>query len=193
MAKEEKLRVFMRRKQLVRFAKSFDSGRTQGYIVGVSADLVLVLRVGDGIRFDGFEVHRIRDVRRMQEDYRADFVEVVIKRRRERRPVKPRIQLGRFAEVLRSAGRHYKLITIHRQRIDPEICQIGSVVDVGAHRVTLHEIRPDATWRDDLDDYALREITRIDFGGDYEDALGLVCGVPAQPNHRLQLTGNVRE
>jgi len=180
MATEGEFRALMRRKQLVRFARRFDSWLTTGYIVGVSSDLFLLLLIGDRIRYDGYQVHRIRDVRRLQDEPRSGFVETVIKRRRDRRPAKARIRLGCFGEVLRSAGRHYPLVTINRERIDPDICQIGAVVDVSDHRVTLREIRPDASWWGDLDDYALREITRIDFGGDYVDALSLVCGVPPQ-------------
>lgn len=178
MASEGELRALMRRKQLVRFGKCFDSPHAIGYIAGVGSGLFMLHRVGDTIRFDGYQVHRIRDVRRMQADPHADFVEAVINKRRDRRPTKPRVRLGGFGDALRSAARRYPLVTIHRERVDPDICQIGAVVAVGEHRVTLHEIRPDASWRDGTNDYALREITRVEFGGDYEDALALIGGLP---------------
>jgi hypothetical protein len=50
------------------------------------------------------------------------------------------------------------------------------VVEVRKGGVTLLEIGPDAVWDDQLETYRLNEITRVDFGGDYENALHLVGG-----------------
>jgi hypothetical protein len=44
--------------------------------------------------------------------------------------------------------------------------------------MSLLEINPDATWDDTPSEYRLSEITRVNFGGDYEDALYLVGGSP---------------
>ena len=41
------------------------------------------------------------------------------------------------------------------------------------------EINPDATWDEKPNEYKLSEITRVDFGGDYEKALYLVGGLAA--------------
>ncbi len=79
-----------------------------------------------------------------------------------------------LAELLLTANRAFPLVTIHREKVDRSACWIGRVVDVGKARVTLLEIGPDATWDDRLETYRLSEITRVDFGGDYEDALHLI-------------------
>jgi hypothetical protein len=73
-----------------------------------------------------------------------------------------------------TASRAFPLGTIHREKVDGAACWIGRVVDVAKGRVTLLEIGPDATWDDRLQTYRLSEITRVDFGGDYEDALYLI-------------------
>ena len=44
-------------------------------------------------------------------------------------------------------------------------------MEVSKGHVSLLEIGPDADWDDRLETYNLREVTRIDFGGDYEQAL----------------------
>jgi hypothetical protein len=44
--------------------------------------------------------------------------------------------------------------------------------------VSLLEIGPDAAWDNESETYRLSEITRVDFGGDYEEALHLVGGSP---------------
>jgi hypothetical protein len=69
------------------------------------------------------------------------------------------------------------LVTIHRERVDRGVCWIGRVIGVDRGCVKLLEIRPDATWNDEPEVYRLSEITRIDFGGGYAEALKLVGGL----------------
>lgn len=60
-------------------------------------------------------------------------------------------------------------------------CRIGRVLHVDRRRVRLLEITPEATWEEKPGDVRLAEITRVDFGGDYEDALCAVGGEPPGP------------
>lgn len=50
--------------------------------------------------------------------------------------------------------------------------------------MSLLEIGPDALWDDEPETYRLSEITRVDFGGAYEEALHLVGGFPLTGEHR---------
>jgi hypothetical protein len=186
MATANELRAFMRGKRMVRFERRFEPNFITGYVVDVAADLFLLLHVDDSIRFNGFQVCRNRDVRRLRAEPRADFIQTVLRRRRDRRPVKPRLRLDDFSEVLRSAARHVPLVTIHRESVDPGVCHIGAVVEVGERRVVLREIGTDGTWDPCLEEYALREITRVDFGGAYEDALLIVGGRPPRDDKMQQ-------
>jgi len=174
---------------MVRFERRFDPHSTTGYVVGVGAHLFLLVHIDDSIRFDGFQVHRHRDVRKLRAEPNASFLEAALKRRRAVRPAKPRLRLHDIRQLIRAAGRHFPLLAIHREQVDPDVCQIGAVMDVGERRVTLREIRPDGTWRSELDHYALREITRVDFGGSYEDALHVVGGRAPPANGPQQPTG----
>jgi hypothetical protein len=140
-------------------------------------------------RFDGFQVFLIRDIRKLRVEPYATFKATALKRRRDRRPVKPRLRLDDFRQVIRSAGRRFPLVTIHREQVEPRVCQIGAVVDVEGRRVVLREIRPDGTWMHRAAAYALREITRVDFGGAYEQALHVVGGRPPRANKTQQPTG----
>jgi hypothetical protein len=63
---------------------------------------------------------------------------------------------------------------------------IGRVMGIDRGRVSLLEISPDAIWEKRPSEYPLREITRVNFGGDYEDALAMVGGSPSQANNRLE-------
>ena len=78
--------------------------------------------------------------------------------------------------ILESAGAIYPLVTIHREEAEADVCHVGQVVATNRTQVALLEIGPDARWDRKASMHALREITRINFGGSYEDALLLVGG-----------------
>jgi hypothetical protein len=52
------------------------------------------------------------------------------------------------------------------------------VIGVSKSRLSLLEVGPDAVWDEKPAEVLLREITRVDFGGGYEEALHLVGGNP---------------
>jgi hypothetical protein len=141
----------------------------------------LLALVGDNLRFNGFNCIRYRDVRELEVPARyAAFAESALKLRGQVIPRPPKVKLGSTSELLTTAGRAFPIITIHRENVDSDICQIGRVVAVEKDKVELLEINADAHWDSRPLGYKTREITRVDFGGSYEDALMLVGGPPSQ-------------
>jgi hypothetical protein len=167
-------------KVLVRFTRPFERGSVHGYVVDIGPQFFIVALVSAGIRFDGFQCFRLSDVRRLQVPGRyAAFAEAALKRRGERIPNKRRVVVTSLSKLLQTANRAFPLVTIHREQVDPDVCQIGRVVEVRNGRLSMLEIGPDAVWDEKPETYRLTEITRVDFGGDYEEALHLVGGLPA--------------
>jgi hypothetical protein len=122
---------------------------------------------------------RLSDVRRLSvpSPY-AGFAVAALLKRGERIERKPRISLKSTDQLLRSANRLFPLVTIHQERVNPDTCKIGRVVGVSKSHVSLLEIGPDAVWEEKPTEIPLRRITRVDFGGGYEDALHIVGGAP---------------
>lgn len=173
--KKSQLAFALRNKLLVRFASALDRGTVNGYVLDIGPQFFLIALVSDGIRPNGFQCYRLSDIRKLRvPDKYARFHEAVLKKRGMRFPKKPRVDVSSLAELLLTASRAFPLVTIHREKADPRACWIGRVVDVGKGRVTLLEIGPGATWDDRLETYRLSEVTRVDFGGDYENALYLI-------------------
>lgn len=168
----------MRERRFVRFSCRFEETPIRGYVLDIGPRFFLLALVSDRIWFDGFECLRVADVSDVRSDPHAAFAEAALKRRGERMPAKPRVKLTKVEELLWSANRTFPLVTIHREKVDPDVCHIGRVVAIGHGKVSLLEINPDATWDAQPTDYRLSEITRVNFGGDYEGALHLVGGEP---------------
>jgi len=110
----------------------------------------------------------------------ARFAEAALRKRRERVPKKPHVSVASIEELVSSAGRVFPFVTIHREKVNPSACWIGRILGIEHGRVSLLEISPDATWEDKPSTYQLKEITRVNFGGDYENALNLVAKDPGQ-------------
>ncbi len=172
-----RLRGALRKKLLVKFTRPFEAGAVNGYVLSVGPRFFLVAVVDDYIRFNGFECFRTSDVRRLEVPHKhAKFAEAALKKRGERMPKKPAVRLASTEALLLSSSRAFPLVTIHREQVDPEVCWVGQVVGVAKGSVSFLEISSDATWYRTPTDYKISEITRVDFGGQYEEALHLVGG-----------------
>jgi hypothetical protein len=165
------------RTKLVRFSRPFEQGTIIGKVLDVGPEFFMLALVADNVQYDGFQCFRIRDVRQIElSDAGADLFERALRMRGDRAPKKPKLNLESLEHLLRTAGKAFDLITIAREKIDPDICHIGSVIGVSKERLTLHEIGPAADWDDVFESYRLNEITQVAFGGGYEQALALVGG-----------------
>jgi len=181
VSRTARLATALRDKTLVKFTRPFEDGAVSGYVLDIGPCWFLLALVGESIRFDGFQCLRLSDVRELRIPHsEAAFFEAALKKRGERFPKRPLIRVASVEQLLLSASRLFPLVTIHREKVAPDVCHIGRVVGIEAGKVSLLEITPDATWDTEATPYRLREITRVDFGGQYEDALPVVGGLPAR-------------
>jgi hypothetical protein len=166
----------------IRFRRRFEKSDIRGYVLDIGPKFFLLALVSDRIHFDGFELFRINDVHNLRPDPYADFAEAALNKRRERIPRKPKINVQDIEKILLSAGRAFPLVTIHREKVDPRVCWIGRIFGVQKKVVSILEINPHASWDAEPTLYRLSEITRVNFGGDYENALYMVGGEPPRKN-----------
>ena len=130
MAKaRSKLARAHREKLLVAFTRPFEQGSILGYVVDIGPKFFLMTMIApDEFRFNGFSCLRLADVRNLSVPHKySAFVETALKKLRERLPKKPHVVLGSLSELLLSASEHFPLVTIHRERVNPEVCYIGRV------------------------------------------------------------------
>ena len=175
-SRASKLTAALEARQFVRIHRRFDAFGIRGYVLAVGPTFFLLALVNDRLRYDGFECFRIADLESIERDPYADFAEAALRARGLRKPRLPKIKLDSLSELLESAARIFPLITVHLEVTEPDICHIGQVVATNRSQVALLEIGPDAEWESEATTYRLKDITRVNFGGDYEGALHLVGG-----------------
>ena len=162
--------------QVVDFKRrKIDDTYLRGFVIDYSDSLTLLNVLDSNFYLNGFSVIRNSDVTGYRTYDRDDCFLNQALRLKSVKPVRrPKVDLTNWALLLLTAQKILPLLTIHREAISRDICHIGRLVSVTEKTFTLYDIDPDASW-----DRAYRrrfaDLTRVDFGGGYEDALWRVA------------------
>ena len=174
---------------LTRFERSdIEEGDFDGYVIAMSDDLFLFAVLDDLIVMNGFSVLNIGDVTSIEvpaSNHR--FKEAALRIREDSVGQIPQIDLSSFRSVIETASQTFPLVSIFIEDGEPGVCYIGRVVSVNDEVLSLHEITPNAEWDPEPTLHDIADITRVDFGGRYEDALYQVGGEPPRKAARRRL------
>ncbi|MEP0074073.1 MAG: hypothetical protein ABJN96_03110 [Marinomonas sp.] len=148
-------------------------GWTDGFVVDANEEMVLLQLVDDSVRLNGYQILFLEDISDFAHPAPFnDFQKKVLALRGEE-VVDPEVDLDDLAVLLIDISEEFGLVTLHREEVEPDSCEIGRVIRADAVTYELEEIGSDARWFDDTFEYDLYDITRIEFGGAYEEALML--------------------
>jgi hypothetical protein len=156
------------------------ASRTIGFVVDYSEDWILfhVLNT-DVFELNGYSVIRCGDVK----DYRA-FDKSWLWQNRAVHQFKlnpsrpPGILLNSLPALLESIGKRYALITIHPEKVKPDVCYIGPLLSMAKATFTIDDLDQNAEWSGPRR-LKFSDVTRVDFGGGYEAALAATA--PKRP------------
>jgi len=173
----EKLLTAQKKKIIVQFTRPFETGEFSGFVMDIGPKFFVLASLDDGFAFESYSCLRIKDVRRLQCPAKyAEFYTAARKLRGDKRPRKIVLDLSSIGSILTSAAP--SLLTIHREKRDPDTCNIGYLVSHDEKTLEMIEIAPGAKWEAEPSYFSLKEITRIDLPGPYERALIAVGGYP---------------
>jgi hypothetical protein len=161
--------------QITRRIKGAD--RLEGFFVAVGQRwLLLHLVTPHGFHLDGYTALRTADLRSSKPwgGKKNGFPGRALAYF-EQSPVLPDgIDLTTTKTLIETAAERWPMVTIHVEVDDPQVCFIGKPLAVTSRTLRLLEITPAAKWDSEPTGYRLRNITRIDFGGRYEEVLHAV-------------------
>ena len=162
------------RKNVVRIFRDEIDGPdnwTDGFIIAANEEMVLMQLIDDGVHLNGYQILFLEDISDfMHPAPFNDFQKRVLEIRGEEIE-DPEVDLDDLAVLLMDISEEFGLVTIHREEVDSDGCEIGRVLRADATTFELEEIGSDARWFDETYEYDLYDITRIEFGSAYEDAL----------------------
>jgi hypothetical protein len=141
-----------------------------GFAIGLSDRFLLLHLVEQTIQLNGYTVMRLADITSWEDHPYGEFVLQALRGRGEAVRPLDSFPLDDHATVLGTVKERWPLVAIHTEKADSTRCWIGRVVDCSAEELVLRKINPLAQWIE-LERFRYRDITRIDWGGLYEQAL----------------------
>ncbi|KJZ10696.1 MAG: hypothetical protein ACPGUE_18455 [Marinomonas sp.] len=147
---------------------------SDGFIIDANEEMVLLQLVDDSIRLNGYQILFLEDISDFVHPAPFNDFQKKVLELREEEAQNPEIELGDLSQILLDISEDFGLVTLHREELESDSCEIGRVVKADEVSFELEEIGSDARWFDETYEYDLYDITRIEFGGAYEEALLLV-------------------
>jgi hypothetical protein len=163
--------------RLVRIARDdFDEEGHTGYIVATGRSWFAIEMVTHSARFDGMACMRYSDVTSVEHELHATYLERALEARGAVRATQAPVDLSSLPAIITSSAKAFPVITLHvpSEEIRYE-CFIGKVIAINAETVDFCHITRDGQWEEFLREIPFTEIVRVDFGGDYEEALFLAA------------------
>lgn len=151
-----------------------DSERIDGFVLAIGEKWVALASL-DGIRLDGWCLLRLKDIQAVSIDPDS-LATNVLKAREQWPPPGADVSLDDVVLALRSASEAAPLISIMVEFDRSDIMWVGSVTEIGKDSLRFLEVSTQAAWQIKPRAIDLEDVTRIEFGGFYEEGLALVVG-----------------
>ena len=180
MRRSSVLTLSVERRRVVQFVRGFESPGDHliGVPIAVGDVWVVLVRIDDRIAPAGFDALRVDDIRVVRETFRGrSFYIRGLRARRYSIPALPDLDLGSTAGLLRSVSRFFSLLVLSREGLSPDTVDVGVLARASGRTSSLRLIRPNAQWIRGHSVYQNADITRVGFGGEYEETLAAVAGL----------------
>ena len=155
--------------------KKIDKHRLRGFVLDYSEELTIINVLTDDYFLNGYTVIRNKDITKHDVYCNPEyFLCRALKLKGMVPDPLPSVDLTNWQTLLTTANSLFSLITIRREKVSPNTCNIGKISRFGKKHFHLYEIDTVALW-DQEEKYRFKDLTKVDFGGGYEDALWRVA------------------
>jgi hypothetical protein len=164
VAKQDQQPVTVRRKHL-------DADMDSGFVLAITDEWVIFQDLAESVGLDAVVLLRLDHVTKVEPHENRAFV--------NRAVAGLGVPLAEFecppeastGDLLRLVTARAGLVCIYLETRDDYWLNIGRVLRIAEKRMDLHFIGRDGVWADFVDSWKLSDITRIEFGGRYIQAL----------------------
>jgi len=164
--------------RLVRSGREAPGAHASGVPVAVGRAWVVIARLSDDVRIDGFEAQRIADLSQIERKFRgrAFFIRA-LRVKQAHLPSAVGLATHSTRALLESARRLFPLVGVYREPGTAGV-DIGRIVDLSPAGFRMRVLNPNAEFDDRVDRFKYADITRVIFGGEYENTLARVAAIP---------------
>ncbi len=151
----------------------------EGFVVGLGHEWVALARLSDTIELDGWTLLRLHDLSSVKiTPDREAFAIRALEAREQWPPAAPPVRLDDVADVISDVTGIAPMLSVHCELDRPDVCWVGAVRRLEGKTLRLLEVTTQAGWARAESSFDLDDVTRLDIGGGYEEALHLVAGAP---------------
>lgn len=132
------------RKNVVRiFREELDGpdSWSDGFVVDANEEMVLLQLVDDSVRLNGYQILFLEDISDFAHPAPFNDFQKRVLALREEEVVDPEVDLDDLAVLLMDISEEYGLVTLHREEVEPDSCEIGRVI-----RADARDIRTGRDW-----------------------------------------------
>ncbi|MER7281001.1 hypothetical protein ABT369_41860 [Dactylosporangium sp. NPDC000244] len=160
--------------ELLRVGRLWSDGTFEGYVGAVAETWAALHVLDDNIYLDGFAAVRLDDVTSLERRGGPEAFAARSLALDDSWPPPPPpadVDLTSVRRILITAAQRYRVVSIYIERDDPDVVFVGRVAGFNDKTLMLLELTAKAEWLKEPSAWRLDEITRIDFGGEYERKL----------------------
>jgi len=174
----DELKKALKNKSLIRvFRDQIDGDEiySDGYVVDLSNDWVLLHFLDERIVFDGYCLLRLCDISKISQVDNFKFIEraIELKGLKKAQKVELKNSILSFSYFLEEISRLHGLVALSEEISDPNSSYVGKIGKIELDKVELRNISTTGEWLN-TEIFDTSNITRVDFGGEYLNALNLV-------------------
>ena len=160
--------------ELVRIERSIELADTLvGHVVSQGLRWALISVLADG-RANGWVALRVHDIERIEVADGGRFIRRGLEFEGSWPPPRPAADVrlsGGTRALVESVAASFCLLTAYQERIDPVTMHVGRPSSFSADALVWQAMDPAACWDPDVTVLRSAQVTRLDFGGQYESAL----------------------
>ena len=153
-----------------------------GFATSVGEDWLLLHLVDPDLwMLDGHIAVRVEDIKSIDPYLYAgnEYPRLALRHFGEDQPQPiPWIDLTSTKALIKTIADNAPLIGIACEKTDPDCYWFGTPLEVKGGVLTLLDINTDGSWDEEPSKHRLSDITRIQFGSRYEEALAVIGGPP---------------
>lgn len=142
-----------------------------GFVVKVGKRWVVIQELTDVVYFDGFQVVWIEDITDVEEDREGGYIERAATALGRPEPDFDVPEDAITADVLRTAADYSTLVSVFFERMDDSPLLVGHIASIEEKKFDIQLINPRGVWVDEPTTWWCKDVTRIEVGDRYADAL----------------------
>ena len=156
---------------LVELLRTFDEEPWYGFLIAESEQLVVVHLVSDRFNLDGYCAFRREDIEYVDEAFdKLDLIQRALRIKGQQPLPRDDLDLSSMKALMESAQRLFGVLLIDRELVADSV-EVGTIRMTSADTYVLRWLSVLAEWENDDRPFRYRDVTRLEFGAEYEQTL----------------------